>query len=136
MNQPRYLRTALRLDGQHIAPVADGDDRFLQIFLRGLALEHAVELFAHALANDFDLPANTVEFRRGVIRNFILAQDAARDFFLYRAVRGQPVCKVAKKTVLVSVLQDFFCFPRGAHRLRNREQFPRAQEERSVHPPN
>ena len=136
MHQSRHLRAIFRLDGQHVAPVSDRDNRFLQVFLRGLAFEHAVELLAHAFANDLDLPADAPQLRRGVVRNLVLAEDATRNFFLDRAMRSQAVGKIAKKAVFVAGLQHLFCFPRGAHRLRDCEQFPRAQKERRMHAPN
>ncbi|MPM26733.1 hypothetical protein SDC9_73238 [bioreactor metagenome] len=61
VHKSRNLRAVLRLDGKRVSAVTNGDDRFLQVFLRGLALEHGVELFTHALVDNFHLSAYAAE---------------------------------------------------------------------------
>ena len=67
MNQTRYLRAELLLDGNDIAAVALGDDGFLQILLIGGGMNDLVQYLAGFGGGDTHFATDLAELSRSAV---------------------------------------------------------------------
>ena len=82
VDQAGNLPAELRFDRHHVTSAPLGDDALLKVLLVGRGADQLVQLFPHPLGSCTDLPANSRQRGRGIIRHFFLIDDTHEDFFL------------------------------------------------------
>ena len=75
MNDARYHGTVFLFDRQHIPLTAHGDNRILQILGICGAMDHAVQLFSHALIARTHLASDGEKLWTGTVGNLFLADN-------------------------------------------------------------
>ena len=87
VDDARHHAAVFLLDRQHIAVGAHGDDGLLEVFLRGRAVDHAIEPLADALVAGAHLAADGEQLRARAVGDLLLTEDRVADGLLQRAVR-------------------------------------------------
>lgn len=127
MHDARHLRAVLRAHGQHVAPLAHGDDGVLQIARHGAGVQVAVELVADAIVCRADLAAHGGQAGACGVRDLLLGEDGGKDLLLQPAhgvQRARQAHKVRGFRLLRLVL---FPDERAADGARGLHQ-PRAEQ--------
>ncbi len=125
MDKSLYAPFIFRLNGDHVAVAAHGNDPVLQKLLF-LAREIGGEAGADFLARQSDLPPKGVQPVAGAVGNFVLAQNLLRDFLFQPSVLGKHFGKRAhfRRATVRKAVHRFAAHPRRPHELAQLQQFP------------
>ena len=89
MHKTGHVGAAFGLYGNAVAVAPHGDNAVLQILGKAGGADHLAEAVAHALVGAADLPADLMQFRRGAVRDFLLADNGGGDIVFDAVQRGK-----------------------------------------------
>ena len=127
MHQTGNIALVLALDRHNIAPVALGNQRFLQILGLRRRGHNAVERLAHARVLLTHLPADVCQLRRSRVRNLLLTENGARNAVLQKFIAGQAVEQAVERGRLLLLRGVALYLTRTAQECADAQQLARAQ---------